>query len=79
MKNTFKMVTSEYLDEYLKQINVPLFLIFGDGDDQTPPAIADKIIKQVENCGVYIMQDCSHFCFCEKPNEFYYVAKEFLL
>ncbi len=79
MKQTFKIVTSEYLDEYLKQIQIPLFLIFGERDDQTPPAIAKKIKKQVANCGVHIMQECSHFCFLEKPNEFNYVAKEFLL
>ncbi len=79
MKNTFKAVTSEYLDEYLQRINIPLFLIFGEKDDQTPPSIADKITKEVANCGVHIMKDCSHFCFCERPNEFNYVAKEFLL
>ena len=79
MKQTFKMVTSEYLDKGLSLIEKPVFLIFGENDTQTPPKLAKRITQKVKNCGVYIMQGCSHFCFCERPNEFNYVAKEFLL
>ena len=79
MKQTFKLVTSEYLDERLSLIKTPIFLVFGENDTQTPPSLANRVVKKVKDCGVYVMQGCSHFCFCERPNEFNYVAKEFLL
>lgn len=78
MKQTFKRVTSEYFDKYLSSIDIPLFLIFGENDDQTPPKICKRFIKKVKDCGVHIMQNCSHFCFAEKPNEFNLIVREFL-
>lgn len=79
MKESFKLVTSEYLDDYLSGINFPTFVIFGSNDKQTPPKIADKLVKNIPNCGKYIMKDCGHFCYSERPAEFNSMAKEFLI
>lgn len=79
MKQTFKQVTSEYLDAVLPQIKFSTLAVFGDKDDQTPPKIANKMISKIPDCGKYIMKDCGHFCFAERPAEFNNVVREFLL
>lgn len=79
MKESFKLVTSEYLDNCLNQINFPTFVIFGSEDRLTPPKIANKLIKNIPNCDKYIMNGCGHFCYSERPAEFNSIAKEFLI
>ena len=79
MKDSFKIVTSEYFDDKLTDINIPTLAIFGDKDDQTPCKIANKLTKEMPNCTKHIMKDCGHFCFAENPREFNGLVKEFLL
>jgi len=79
LRNSFKLVTSEYLDEYLKKIKCPTFCVFGEKDRETPPYFMKKLIKKVPDCGGVLMNDCGHFCFAEKPDQFNCIVKEFLL
>ena len=79
MKVTFKLVTNEYLNGQLRKIKSPTLVIFGDKDDQTPPKLAKILTNDIKNCESYIMKDCGHFCFAQKPNEFNNVVREFLI
>ncbi len=79
MKQSFKLVTSEYLDGILPSVRSSVLAVFGENDDQTPKGIADKLTAKIPNSGKYIMKDCGHFCFAERPTEFNAVTKEFLI
>ena len=79
MKVTFKLVTNEHLNGQLRKIKSPTLVIFGDKDDQTPPKLAKILTNDIKNCESYIMKDCGHFCFAQKPNEFNNVVREFLI
>lgn len=78
MKQSFKLVTGELFDCSLKKINAPVFAVFGEKDDQTPPYFADRIVKNVQGAQKYIIKGCGHFCFIDAPREFNLVVNEFL-
>ena len=79
MKQTFKLVINENLDNSLSQIKAPVLAIFGERDDQTPPNLIKRLEGGIANCNSYVMRNCGHFCFAERPNEFNNVSKEFLI
>ncbi len=79
MKKSFKLVTNEYLDDILPYVKARSFAIFGAKDDQTPLYIADRLVKNIPSCSKYIMRECGHFCFTERPMEFNNVVREFLV
>lgn len=79
MKESFKLVTSEYLNGVLPSIKAPVFAVFGEKDRQTPPKIGDQLVKNIPDCGKYVMKRCGHFCYAERPAEFNHVVREFLV
>lgn len=79
MKESFKKVTSERFDDYLRLIDNKVFLIYGEKDSETPLKNSVKFQRGLKNCSLYVMKGCTHFCFAERPNEFNQVVKEFLL
>lgn len=78
LKESFKLVTSEYCDEYLKNVKCPTLCIFGENDKETPPYLLKRIRRNANIEGV-VMKGCGHFCFVEKPTEFNSILAEFLL
>ena len=78
MKQSFKYVTSKFLDDELKNVKSPVLAVFGENDDQTPPYLAKKIKANINGAQTHIMKGCGHFCFAEKPNEFNFAVNEFL-
>lgn len=77
LRESFKLVTSEYCDDYLKAIKCPTFCVFGENDKETPP----YLLKRLKKKGIegVIMKSCGHFCFVENPTEFNAILAEFLL
>jgi len=79
-KQSFIYIVNEHLDGLLKQIDSPVFAVFGERDKQTPfKHVGKKLSQGIKNYGEYVMKGCDHFCFSERPNEFNYVIKEFLI
>ena len=79
MKQSFKLVTGEYLDGVLPSVKFSTLAVFGEKDNQTPVKIANKLTKKIPDCGKYVMKDCGHFCFAEQPIQFNQIAREFLI
>lgn len=78
-RESFKLVTSEYLDDCLEKINCDVLAINGDKDGETPLYLAKKLENNIKNCRLYIMKDCGHFCFIDDKTQFNYLVREFLL
>ena len=79
MKSTFKLVVNENLDGYLRKIKVPVLAVFGENDNQTPPNLIKRLKSGILHCNDYVMKNCGHFCFAERPTEFNNVVREFLI
>lgn len=79
LKQSFKAVTSEYLDGLLPSIKCPVFCLFGEKDKDTPPALLKRLKRGVPHCDGTVMRGCGHFCFIDNPAEFNLIVREFLL
>lgn len=77
MRESFKKIVNEDLTPLLARIAVPTLYVFGDKDASTPPYMARTLHENTPGSGLVFMKGCSHFCFCEKPEEFNAVAREF--
>ena len=79
MKESFKKIVSEHLDDKLKDINNEVLIVFGSNDDQTPVYMAKKLHKNIKNSKLILLPNAGHFCFIDKPARFNMEVREFLL
>lgn len=79
MKESFKLIINEYLDEYLGDIKNPTLIINGIKDLETPPYTARRMAEKIKNSRLIFIDGAGHFCFLDKPNKFNVEVKEFLL
>lgn len=79
MKESFKLITSEVLDEYLPYIDCKTLIINGEKDFETPVYMAKKLNQGIKNSQLILIKDAGHFCFIDKPNKFNVEVREFLL
>ena len=79
MKESFKKIVSEHLDDRLKSINNPTLLVFGAKDKETPLYMAKRLNKGIGGSRLLVIENAGHFCFIDKPNKFNMEVKEFLL
>lgn len=78
MKKTFSSIVSTTLEEYACKLEQKTLIVFGERDRETPIYMAKKLQKCIKNSTLYIMKNCGHFCFLEKPFEFCEVVLDFL-
>ncbi len=64
MKKFFINVVNTHYDNYLKDIKIPILLIWGKEDKQVPLSKALKLQKQLENSHLHILKG-SHFAYLE--------------
>ena len=79
LRESFKLVTSEYCDGYIEKIDCPTLCVFGENDKETPPYLLRRVKRANRRVDGVIMKGCGHFCFAEKPTEFNSILAEFLL
>lgn len=79
MKESFKLIVNEHLDDKLYLIKNKTLIIFGDCDNQTPLYMARRLNKNIKNSKLVIIQNSGHFCFVDKPMKFNMEVREFLL
>ena len=78
MKESFKLIVSEHLDDRLCKIQNQTLIVYGTRDKETPPYMAKRLENGIKNSKT-LMLDAGHFCFIDKPHKFNMEVKEFLL
>lgn len=79
MKQSFKKIVNEHLDDKLKFINNSTLLVFGKEDTETPLYMAKRLYKGIKHARLVVIPDAGHFCFIDKPMKFNMEVREFLL
>ena len=51
----------------LTQIRIPTWVLVGEGDQLTPPALAEEMAAAISNSSLHRIADCGHLCTLEKP------------
>lgn len=64
MKHTMSLIINEDITKQLKQLKMPIFLLFGKKDTITPPYLAKKIKKNCVDCHIELI-DGNHFCYLQ--------------
>ena len=72
IRKTFIKIVNEDLTKYLKHINTSTLLIWGEHDRDTPLDDGKLMNKEIEDSGLVIIPNASHFPYLEYP---YYINK----
>ncbi len=79
MKESFKKIIAENLDDKLDKIKNQTLIIFGKNDKETPIYMAKRLNKGIKNSKLIILENAGHFAFIDKPKTFNLEVREFLL
>ncbi len=79
LKETFKIVIKENLAPELSFIKVPTLVIWGEKDTETPLKNGSLIAKLIPNAEMAIIKNTGHHVFLDKPLEFIYEIKKFII
>jgi len=60
MRKILNNVVGENLSEEAKNIKIPVLIIYGDKDTETPPAIGKALHKLIANSSLVILKDQDH-------------------
>ena len=78
MKESFKKIISEHLDDVSKNIDVPTLILYGKQDRETPPYMAEKFHKYISGSKLEYIEGAGHFAFLDKPYLFNSKILDFL-
>lgn len=70
LKQVFNNIVNTDLSGYAKDILAPTLLIWGTNDKDTPFYMAKKLNKLITDSAIIRFEQCGHFCYLEKPNDF---------
>ena len=76
MKKTFVNVVNEDLTPLLSEINIPVLLIWGDKDKDTPLYMAKIMEEKIPDSALIIFHG-SHFCYIECLSDFTIILQKF--
>jgi pimeloyl-ACP methyl ester carboxylesterase len=69
MKKVMLQAVNHDQTKLLSQISCPTLIVWGSGDDQTPPYMAKILHKKIAGSGL-VMLSGGHFCFLENQIQF---------
>ncbi len=67
MKKTFVKIVNEHLDWLLDFIQVPVLLIWGNKDKETPIYMGKRLLRHLQDSAMVVMEGCGHFAYLERP------------
>ena len=70
LKETFKKIINEDLTSYLDRIKLPVLIIWGEDDQETPLQFAQIMKEKINNSQLKIIKDAGHFSFIDQPQLF---------
>ncbi len=79
MRQSFKLIVGEHLDEEAKKIPNRTLLVYGRQDKETPLYMARRFNKYIVNSTLLVIDGAGHFAFVDKPSKFNREVREFLL
>ena len=78
LRASFVKIVNEDLTPYLKHIEVPTLLIWGDQDDATPLWMAKKMEKEIKDAGLVIFENDGHYAYWNQLSRFHAIVRVFL-
>lgn len=78
MRATFVKVVNHDLSPLLKRIANEVLLVWGREDQETPMYMAERMEREIPNCGLAVIEDAGHFSFLDQYARFCSIIKVLL-
>ena len=79
LRKTFVKVVNQDLSDCLPRVKQPTLLLWGEKDDATPMWMAQRMEKEIPDCGLVVLQGGTHFAYLEQIGRFSLITRQFLL
>lgn len=76
--NIAKSAVRNNVSQELARLSIPVFLIWGENDEITPPSIANEFHRLIPNAQLAWINKCGHSAMMERPNRFNELLDQFL-
>ena len=77
MKKVFVRIVNTHLDSLLPKIEVPTLLFWGRLDKDTPPYMAKRMNRRIQDSGLIMLENAGHFAYAERSDVFCASIKSF--
>lgn len=78
MRQVLVNVINEDLASFLLKIEAPTILIWGSHDSEVPLEEAKYIESVINNCGLIVYDDCTHYAYLERIDQTINIIKHFI-
>lgn len=78
LRDSFVKIVNEDLSIYLKKIEVPCLLIWGDKDDATPLWMGKQMEKEMKDAGLVVFENEGHYAYWNQIHRFNKIVDVFL-
>lgn len=78
MRGTLVRLVNEDLRDLLPRLTMPVLLIWGEGDTETPIADAQLMERLIPDSGLVVFEGAGHFAYVEQPARFSRIVDVFL-
>lgn len=79
MRETLRRVVAEDLAGHLPQIVVPTLLVWGDGDEDTPLWMGERMAELLPDGALVVFEGAGHFAYADQPGRFAQLTRTFLV
>jgi pimeloyl-ACP methyl ester carboxylesterase len=78
LKHTFLNVVNTHLNRELSKITLPVLIIWGSEDRETPLYMAKKLEARLPNAKLAVLEGAGHFCYLDRYAECLALIKRFI-
>ncbi len=78
MEEIYKRLINEDRQIAFSKLNLPVTLIWGKDDKDTPLSYADRLAESNQLASLEVINDAGHYCFLDKPEEFRKILFKYL-
>jgi pimeloyl-ACP methyl ester carboxylesterase len=78
MRGTLVRIVNEDLRGLLPRLHLPVLLVWGDGDTETPLADGRLMERLIPDAGLVVFEGAGHYAYLEQPGRFCRIVEVFL-
>jgi len=78
LRDTFVSVVNTHLDKELRYITLPVLLLWGAEDKETPVYMARRLKNRLSGAKLFVMEGAGHFSYIDKYAECLALVKKFI-